>query len=352
MGIFDMHWHGRDWEEASKETIHHSLQIADAAGLVGIVAKPNTKPPLTTRELCEKYLALAKDAGVSVEFYVNIALTANPDQIKRAFDAMCKNKRIVAPKVYLGPSTNPEISVVREDDELVMWSTLAAQGYAGVVECHFEKKTCMRDDLYDTGNPITWSTKCRPEPVELASFFTTIGLATAAGFKGTIHACHVSTLEVADYVRTHANDPNLPFKLSCGITPHHFIFSNKKLAGPNGYEFKCNPALRSEYTRTMLEHRVINGGIEIIESDHAPHRKCEDAGIHSSGIATGAAWPFVISYLRRKGATPERIRALTFTNPVRLYGLDLQPSTKEPDFERLKALKAFYTFDPFVDLER
>ncbi len=350
MGIFDIHWHARDWAEASKETISHSLQIADAAGLDAIVAKPNTKPPLTTPELCAQYLALGQDVA-SVKFYVNIALTANSEQIKRAIEGLRKNPRIVGFKAYFGPSTNEEISIIHEDDEYRAWETLAREGFTGVVEGHFEKKSCMRDDLYDLTRPITWSTRCRPEYVETASFFTSVGLAAAAGFNGTIHVCHVSTLEVADYVRNHANDPNLPYTLSCGVTPHHFIFSNKKLAASNGYEFKCNPPLRGEYVRSMLEHCVINGGIEIIESDHAPHRKCDETGGHSSGIATGTAWPFVIEYLRKRGVSEDRIRLLTFTNPARLYKLDLHASDKKPDIKRLAELQAFYTFDPTRDFK-
>lgn len=347
--IFDLHWHGRDKKQIHKETLKRSLAVAEASGVVAIALMANTEDPLTTQEGCEEYLALADSCGTSVRTYVHIGTTPDVEQVKRAIDATRKNRRIIGPKVMWGRSTG-RLSVIHPEEQYSVMETFAREGYEGVIANHCEKEAMMNDDLYDRKNPITWSTHCRPEKAETASFDDVVKMAEDVKFKGTLHVCHVSTAYVVDKIHNYKG----PLKLSCGITPHHFMFDYNKLQGPNGAHFKCNPPIRSPDTRFGLEIRLLDGRIPIIESDHAPHsegdKHPEDPKAKpASGVSAGLGWPYVTQQLQRLGMTPEHIGEVVFDNAVRLYGLDLEPREVRVDLKKLKALAESYPFDPFKE---
>lgn len=346
----DFHWHARDLEtQRYKETIEHSLAVAEAAGLDAIGVMPNTDPALTSLEFCQEYLDLARHPRVKM--FTHIGLTPDVEQVKRAVEATRLDERIFGMKAYWGRSTG-DLSIVEEDAQFRVMSALAREGYDGVLVGHFEDERIMRDKLYDSKNPVTWSTLCRPEDAEISSFLKILKMAESVNFRGAIHVAHVSTTFVVDYVADYKG----PVKLSCGATPHHIFFNNEKLAGPNGEYYKCNPPLRDEDTRKGLEERSVEGRIPIIESDHAPHSHDDkhppEGKVPASGLVVGTAWPYVISALRGIGMSDSAIHAAAFQNAVRLYGLEgkIEPKNK-PDLERLKELQGFYPFDPFACLK-
>ena len=347
----DFHWHARDFErQRYKETVEHSLAVAEAAGLDAIGVMPNTDPALTSFELCQAYLSLVPKNS-SVKVFVHVGLTPDLEQVKRAVEAIRLDDRIFGMKAYWGRSTG-DLSIVEEDAQFRVMSALAREGYDGVLVGHFEDERIMRDNLYDPKKPVTWSTLCRPEDAEISSFLKILKMAESVNFQGALHVAHVSTAFVVDYVADYKG----PVKLSCGVTPHHVFFNNSKLEGPNGGYFKCNPPLRDEQTRKGLEARLVNGRIPIIESDHAPHSHDDkhppEGKVPASGLVVGTAWPYVINGLRSLGMSESAIHSAAFQNAVRLYGLEgrVEPVNK-PDFDRLKELQGFYPFDPFACLK-
>jgi dihydroorotase len=285
----------------------------------------------------------------SVKTYVHIGLTPDVEQVKRAVEATRREPRIIGMKAYWGKSTG-DLSIVNQDEQHKVLETLAREGYRGVLASHCEKESRMNDKLYDEKHPITWSTFCRPENAETESFDDIVGMAENVKFGGTVHVCHVSTTYVVDKIHNYKG----ALKLSCGITPHHFMFDLYKLQGPYGVQFKCNPPLRSPDTRLGLEIRLFDDRISIIESDHAPHseedKHPEDLKAKpASGVAAGLGWPYVARHLESVGVSSERVRALVFDNAVRLYGLDLEPREVNVDLKKLKVLADSYPFDPFKE---
>ena len=109
---FDFHWHGRDLNERHKDTLERALALAEAVGLTAMAFMPNTDPPLITEEDCMNYLKIADRCGSKVHTYAIIAFTVDPEQNKRAAEAIMTNPRIIAGKTYRGRSTNPSISVI------------------------------------------------------------------------------------------------------------------------------------------------------------------------------------------------------------------------------------------------
>jgi len=348
--IFDGHWHGRDWEQRSKETIERSLMVAEAAGIIGIVAMPNTDPPLTTLELCQSYLSLADSVNLEreVEFYVHIGATPNPDQIKHVITAIRNDPQILALKCFFGKSTG-SLTIENEDDQQKLWQTLAQEGYEGVVIGHCEDEQEMNDKLYKPKFPITWSLNCRPEKAEISSVKKNLRMAEEAGFKGTFHIAHVSTKEVAYLVANYKG----PVKLSYEVSPQHIFLSDIFLS-MFGAEYKCNPPIRNVGTQAALKKLFLEGKIPMMQSDNAPHTADDKNGnMPASGICSGPFWPEHVSYLAHKGRMPaEAIDQAVFVNPVKLYGLDhlLDEKPREVKWDRLRKLQKEYHFNPFKNL--
>lgn len=339
----DFHWHARDEEQFLKDTISRSLALVEAAGGTAIAAMPNLTRPLTTRERCSEYLVLAGVLASPVRFYVHIGLTADLEQVKRAVEATHVEPDIIGMKAYWGRSTG-SLSIITEEDQQRVLETLAREGYDGVLVSHCEKEGIMRDDLYEPSNPITWSTLCRPEEAEIASFHDIVRMAEEARFQGMIHVAHVSTLNVVDAIANYSGS----LRLSCGVTPHHLFLDNSRLAGVDGAWYKCNPPLRDRKTQEGLLERFLNGRIPIFESDHAPHTE-EDkhADIPASGIISGPVWPYVIQRLQELGMGEKNIFRAVFANAVQLYRLDIEPRREGVQWEQLEKIRASYHFDHF-----
>ncbi len=344
--IFDLHWHARDEEQSAKETIARSLAVAEASGIIGIAAMPNTKRPLISLERCQEYLAIADREKSPVKFYVHIGLTPDPEQVKRAVDAWRREPRIIGMKAYWGKSTG-DLTIRNEDQQRKVLETLSEEYYDGVLISHCEKESCMNDKLYTSSDPRIWSRRCRPEAAEMSSFDDIAGFAEDVFFPGTLHIAHVSTAYAVDKIHNYRGK----VKLSCGVTPHHLFLSDDYL-DRLGAQAKCNPALREEATRKGLEKRLWDGRINIIESDHANHCVEDKQGEEpASGIPVGVAWPETLGALIRRGMPSARIKALVCENPVNLFRsgdklLDLEiPDRVRVNMDKLRLLRESYPLD-------
>ena len=178
---FDGHWHARDEEQRAKETVAYSLVLAEAGGGTAIAAMPNLVRPLVNLERAREYLAIARNLSSPVQFYVHLGLTPDPEQVKKAVDALRKEPGIIGLKAYLGRSTG-NLSIVREEEQAKVLETLVQEGFEGVLVGHFEDEEKMNDSAYDPFHPIAWSTLCRSESAEVSSFQTLSKKATELGF--------------------------------------------------------------------------------------------------------------------------------------------------------------------------
>jgi len=368
----DFHWHARDWEENAKETVRHSLEVAEAAGLDAIAAMPNTTPPLLDLETCQRYLSLApRDSRVL--FFVHIGLTPDVEQVKRAVEATRSEPRIIGLKAYWGSSTG-NLLIGKKEEQIGVFETLVREGYEGVLVGHFEDDGGIRKELYDPNNPRTWNTLCRPEIVEISSYKKVLDVAEKAravvevsrqvtedgkvqivksleevGYKGKLHIAHVSTLPVVDAIANYEG----PLKLTCGVSPNHFIFNDDALQGPDGRYRKCNPPVRAEATRAGLLERLLKGFINNVESDHAPHREASKSGpMPASGIASGTVFPYVFKFLRDQGMFPSLLVDVLYSNALKLYNMKIEKKGIRPNLKKLEELQKFYPVDSFAEFKR
>jgi dihydroorotase len=118
------------------------------------------------------------------------------------------------------------------------------------------------------------------------------------------------------------------------------------MKGESGLLLKMNPPLRSEEARRELLQLLLQGRIDWIETDHAPHTLKEKRGANGSypsGIPGFPIYPHLFRWLKGKGLQEEQIQALTHDNIARCFQIKL-PNRKRPgNF----ALAGKYDFNPY-----
>ncbi len=334
--MIDPHTHCRDWEQRHKETIEHALSVAERIGLSGIFDMPNTDPPVDSYELVARRLFDAERIGSDVFYGLYVGLTSNPRQIKEAvrawrdFFPVHEQKRVgvVGLKMFAGHSIG-NLGIVEEDDQKLVYKTLAEEGYEGVLAVHCEKESLLKPELWNPSNPISHC-YVRPQRAEVESVLDQIRFAEKADFLGHLHILHVSvpeTVELIDAARKKG------MRISCGVTPHHCVLNTDYMGLEKGILYKVNPPLRSPSDAERMLEYLMEGRVDWIETDHAPHTCGEKQGKdekYMSGFPGLPFFPHFLELLRKKEVPGERIQDLTYNNIVRIFGLRL-PYSKRPE---------------------
>lgn len=136
------------------------------------------------------------------------------------------------------------------------------------------------------------------------------------------HVCHISTKETVDFIRQ-AKKVGIP--VTCETAPHYLVLCDTDLQEEG--RFKMNPPLRSQEDRAALLEGLLDGTIDMIATDHAPHSEAEK----SKGLAKSAfgivgletAFPVLYTHLVRAGKiTLEKLVELMAIAPRRIFGIE------------------------------
>jgi dihydroorotase len=321
--MIDPHVHLRDWEQSSKETLYHGLRTAAHAGISGVFDMPNTAPPLINRKRIETRLSDASAAQKKVEietgkrvFYgLYGGLTADEKQIREVVKAHRELfPSVVGLKLFSVHSTG-NMGIISQSQRKNVFSVLASEGYTGVLAVHCEKHELLKPELWDSNVPHSHSL-ARPPEAETVSIQEMIDTAVEVGFSGTLHICHISTPQSLDYIE--AAREKTTIKITCGITPHHALLDTS--IPQTGNLLKVNPPLRDALSRKEMFQALIDGRIDWIESDHAPHGTEEKTG-GASGIPGIAGYLLLVRELLCAGVSRERIKSLTLDRVHSVFGL-------------------------------
>ena len=251
--MIDPHVHLRDWDHAHKETVEHGIDVAYRAGLDGIFEMPNTSPPLTTKQRILDRVKLADGAieklGLTGRFFHGIygGITKDPEQIKAIVRAHAELfPRIVGLKMFAGHSTG-NMGIIDEEEQRMVYRTLAEAGYEGVLAVHCEKEKHMIASAWDHKRPHT-HTRARPPEAEIESVKDQLRFAREEGFKGTLHICHISTPQSVALLEREDH-----LNVVCGITPHHAMLAAEDMDEIRGHLLKMNPPLRPREIQQALQ---------------------------------------------------------------------------------------------------
>lgn len=303
--IIDPHVHCRDGRESYKETIAHVLKLCDEQGVGMVFDMPNTDPPLLTARDAERRLQLAP-AGGRARYRMYLGATADAGQLREAAAAVADSQYIIGLKLYAGRSVGT-LAVVSEEDQRLIYRTLAEAGYTGVLAVHCEKESLLVN-AFDPKQPQSHSLS-RPATAEVQAISDQIRFAEAAGFRGGLHICHVSSAAGLDVIR----GARRKLKITCGVTPHHLLWSSVQAKGSEGLLYKVNPPLREPADVIALRKALKEGDIDWIETDHAPHPISEKLyPPYASGYPSLCLYRTLVEELLPCwGLSGERIREVT-----------------------------------------
>jgi dihydroorotase len=280
-GFFDPHVHLRTPGQEHKEDLESGTRAAAAGGFCAVVAMPNTEPTVdcapVLRSLRE---AAARDARVPVGFLASITRSLDGQELTE----MAELRDAGA----LG-FTDDGRPVVRAG--LLRRAFQYQRLCGGVVALHEEDPSLSGDGVMHEGEV---SALLGMAGIPSISESTTIARdAAIAGFEDArVHVQHLSCRESVEAV---AAAKAAGVRLSAEVCPHHLVLTDEALRGEVDTRLKMNPPLRSEDDRRALIDGLVDGTIDCIATDHAPHAReekevpFEEAPMGTTGLETAFA---------------------------------------------------------------
>lgn len=255
-GLVDLHCHLREPGFEYKETIATGAASAVAGGFTTICCMPNTQPVNDNAAITKFMLAQGKEAGKARVFPIG-AITKKSEgeelaDIGELVEAGC---------VAISDDGRPVMN------SLVMRRALEyakAFGIPVVDHCedlHLTDGGCMNEGMVSTelGMPGI------PDASEEVMVARNLALADLTGVH--VHLAHLSTARSVELVR-HAKGQGLP--VSAEVCPHHFSITEEAVRCYNS-NAKMNPPLRTDEDVQALKQGLVDGTIDVIATDHAPH---------------------------------------------------------------------------------
>lgn len=311
-GLIDMHVHLREPGYEYKEDIASGSKAAARGGFTSMACMPNTNPVLDNEGLVDLVIHRAKEAG------------------------LCRVHPIAAITRGQQGSELTEMMVLREagavgfsDDGVPVESARVmrrALEYSRMTGCpiisHSEEKTLsagghMHEGIMSTRLGIPGI----PSASEDVAVARDARLAEITG--GRMHICHVSSARSVEIIR---EAKARGVQITAEVTPHHFTLTDEVVAGYDA-NTKMNPPLRAESDRQALIAGLVDGTLDAIATDHAPHaareklQEFDRAPFGILGLQT--ALPLALEILVDGGRLdlPGVIERLTVA-PARILGLE------------------------------
>ena len=304
--LFDMHVHFRDPGFTHKEDILTGCASALAGGVTGVVCMPNTNPPIDSRETVEYILKKAEGTGVDV------------------YPAACITKGMKGEELYEHAYTG--VRIISDDGrpvenaELLRQAMIKSKENGILIASHCEDLNIINGGIINNGEI---SEKLGVKGMDRSSedSITAREIAVAMSADARIHICHVSTRGSLDFIR---EAKARGVKVTCETCPHYFMYTEEKLLTKDA-DYRMNPPLRTEDDRKAVEEAVLDGTIDCIVTDHAPHAAEEKADFFKApngvvGLETSLAATLTHFYHTGK-ISLERITELMSSEPRKLLGL-------------------------------
>ncbi|MCM3160425.1 dihydroorotase [Metabacillus litoralis] len=310
-GFIDLHVHLREPGGEHKETIETGTQSAAKGGFTTIAPMPNTRPVPDTKEQMEWLQNRIKEtAVVKVLPYASITTRQLGEELTD-FEGL-KNAGAFA-------FTDDGVGVQSAGKMLEAMKQAASIGATIVAHCE-ENTLINKGSVHEGEFSRKHGINGIPSVCESVHIARDILLAEAAGCH--YHVCHISTKESVRVVR---DAKRAGINVTAEVTPHHLLLCEDDIPGldPN---FKMNPPLRGKADQEALIEGLLDGTIDFIATDHAPHaaeEKAEGMQLAPFGIVgLETAFPLLYTHfvLTKKFTLKQLVDFLTI-QPARAFGL-------------------------------
>jgi dihydroorotase len=308
-GFADVHVHLREPGFSYKETVKSGTMAGARGGYTALCSMPNLKPtPDSLPHLREQLAIIARDASVAVSPYGTITV-GEMGETMADLEAM-------AP--YVCGFSDDGRGV--QDKGMMREAMLRAKALGKVIAAHCEENSLLQGGYIHKGRyaaahghrGICSESEWRPIARDL-EMVAELGCA--------YHVCHISTKESVALIREAKKSG---VNVTCETGPHYLTLCEDDLQEHG--RFKMNPPLRAREDKEALIEGILDGTIDMIATDHAPHSAEEKGrGLEKSAMGVvGLETAFAVLYtdLVKTGILPlERLVALLSEAPRKRFGL-------------------------------
>lgn len=260
-GCIDDQVHFREPGLTHKGDIHSESRAAVAGGITSFMEMPNTVPNTLTKELLEqKYEIAARNSLANYSFFMG-ASNNNLDEVLRT-----DVKNVCGIKVFMGSSTGNMLV----DNPKALEGIFAQSPM--LIATHCEDEATIKSNLehykqlLGENIPVRLHPKIRSEEACYLSSSMAVDMATK--YNTRLHILHISTEK-----ETYLFDNTIPLKekrITAEACIHHLWFSDEDYETKGNF-IKWNPAVKKASDRDAILKAVLNGRIDVIATDHAPH---------------------------------------------------------------------------------
>ena len=312
-GLIDIHVHLREPGQGYKETIATGTAAAAAGGFTAVAAMPNTIPVNDSTEITRWMQSPERGARVRV-FPIAAATRGSKGEVLSDYAAL-KSAGAVA-------VTDDGRPILKDN---VMRETLVAAARAGLTVIQHAEDTRLTQGASMNLGPVSFKLGLRGMSTEAESSLVERDIRLLTELRDSrahLHVAHTSTAAALGAVRQARRNG---LRVTCEVAPHHFLLTEEHV-GLYNTPAKMNPPLRSAEDRDAMIDAILDGVVDAIATDHAPHATHEkevEFELAPNGI-TGleTALGLCLRWLHKEWKMPlGRVLSLLCAQPAALLNL-------------------------------
>lgn len=328
-GVIDDQVHFREPGITHKGDIYSESKAAIAGGVTSYMEMPNTNPQTTTQALLEqKYLRASEVSLANYSFYMG-ATNDNLDELLKTDPAS-----VCGIKIFMGSSTG-NMLVDNAETLKAIFSRSPV-----LIAVHCEDETIIRNNLesakarFGDDIPVYLHPVIRSEDACHRSTSLAVDLAEKYGTR--LHILHLSTARELDLLKSGTSPADK--RITAEVCVHHLLFDNRDYF-TLGNLIKWNPSIKSEKDKDALLQGLIDGRIDVVATDHAPHTLSEKQNTYLKAPSGG---PFVqhslvamLEFCKNGQLTPEQVISKMCHAPADIFRIHRRGYIREGYFADL-----------------
>lgn len=309
-GMIDEHVHFREPGMTEKADIASESLAAVAGGVTSFIDMPNTVPPTTSTERIREKMEIARRNSLANYGFFIGATKENLDLLPGL-----DYTKIAGVKLFIGATTGNLVLDDRADLERLFSTVKAVIAVHAEDNALIEKSKLAVVERYGENPPVEAHPDIRSREACLKATRDAVELARK--YDARLHVMHVTT---ADELAEFQPGTICGKRITAETCPQYLLFSREDYS-TRGARIKCNPAVKEASDREALRAAVLDGRIDVIATDHAPHLlKDKEGGAlkAASGMPSiQFALPLMLDLF-----PAEIVVEKMANNPARLYGID------------------------------
>jgi dihydroorotase len=312
-GFLDIHVHLREPGREDEETLESGLAAALRGGFTAVCCMPNTEPPLDNAALVEELAFKAAKLGLADLFPVGCVTRGREGRELAEMGLMHLSRARVRAFSDDGDGI--------EDAGLMRRALEYVKAFDGVIVSHPEDRGLSRGGQVNEG-AVSFALGLRGMPALAEEVMVARDLLLAEETGARLHLAHVSTARSLRMIR---DAKARGVRVTAEVTPHHLVLSEMDIREYDTV-FKVNPPLRTPGDVEELRRALLDGTVDAVASDHAPHapqekeREFEYAPFGVVGMES--AFPVLHTELVEGGELPlMRLLELLTRGPAEVMGL-------------------------------